>query len=148
MRFKYRVISALTFVALASMPAAAQVDETNRLVDEGMNRSQVMSLAQEMTDDIGPRLTNSPAMRRAEAWAIEKFNGWGLQNVRRDPFDFGRGWEIVSSSARMTATAMVTISSPKSPAAIPRPAMSWLAHILTAGLRATVRPTMPLAALW
>jgi carboxypeptidase Q len=88
-----------------------------------MNRSQVISLAQEMTDDIGPRLTNSPAMRRAEAWAIEKFNGWGLQNVRRDPFDFGRGWEIVSSSARMTATATVITSSPKSPAAIPRRAM-------------------------
>jgi hypothetical protein len=33
MRFKHRVISALIFVALASMPAAAQVDETNRLVD-------------------------------------------------------------------------------------------------------------------
>ncbi|MFN3453124.1 MAG: peptidase M28, partial [Sphingorhabdus sp.] len=110
MRFKFRVISALTFVALASMPAAAQVDETNRLVDEGMNRSQVMSLAQEMTDDIGPRLTNSPAMRRAEAWAIQKFNGWGLQNVRRDPFDFGRGWEIVSSSARMTVPRSVQLT--------------------------------------
>lgn len=110
MRFKYRVISALSFIAMASMPAAAQVDDNNRLVDEGMNRSQVMSLAQEMTDDIGPRLTNSPAMRRAEVWAIQKFNGWGLQNVRRDPFDFGRGWEIVSSSARMTVPRTVQLS--------------------------------------
>jgi carboxypeptidase Q len=98
---KYFAALSLTALAIA-MPASAQVDETNRLVDEGMSRSQVMSLAQEMTDDIGPRLTNSPAMRRAEAWAIDKFTGWGLQNVRRDAFDFGRGWEIVSSSARMT----------------------------------------------
>lgn len=42
-------------LASVSVPAAAQVDETNRLVDEGMNRSQVMTLAQEMTDEIGPR---------------------------------------------------------------------------------------------
>lgn len=97
------ILAALSLTALAvAMPVAAQVDETNRLVDEGMNRSQVMSLAQEMTDDLGPRLTNSPAMRRAETWAVDKFTGWGLQNVRRDAFDFGRGWEIVSSSARMT----------------------------------------------
>ncbi len=96
-----KTLLALAFASV-SVPAAAQVDETNRLVDEGMNRSQVMSLAQEMTDDLGPRLTNSPAMRRAETWAIDKFSGWGLQNVRRDAFDFGRGWEIVSSSARMT----------------------------------------------
>lgn len=109
------IFAALSLTALAvAMPAATpaygQVDETNRLVDEGMNRSQVMSLAQEMTDDIGPRLTNSPAMRRAEAWAIDKFTGWGLQNVRRDAFDFGRGWEIVSSSARMTVPRTVQLT--------------------------------------
>src|SRR3546814_20986337 len=60
-----------------------------------------MTIAQEMTDVLGPRLTNSPGMRRAEQWAIDKFNGWGLANVHRDGFEFGRGWEIVSVSARM-----------------------------------------------
>src|SRR3546814_11989745 len=65
-----------------------------------MNHSQVMTIAQEMTDGLGPRLTNSPGMRRAEQWAIDKFNGWGLANVHRDGFEFGRGWEIVSVSAR------------------------------------------------
>src|SRR3546814_19699559 len=54
-----------------------------------------------MTDGLGPRLTNSPGMRRAEQWAIDKFNGWGLANVHRDGFEFGRGWEIVLVSARM-----------------------------------------------
>src|SRR3546814_7699017 len=68
---------------------------------QGMNHSQVMVIAQEMTDGLGPRLTNSPGMRRAEQWAIDKFNGWGLANVHRDGFEFGRGWEIVLVSARM-----------------------------------------------
>jgi carboxypeptidase Q len=88
--------------AWVALPAAAQqVDEVNRLVDEGMNHSQVMQTAQEMTDGLGPRLTNSPGMRRAEAWAMDKFSGWGLANVRRDGFEFGRGWEIVSVSTKM-----------------------------------------------
>jgi hypothetical protein len=88
--------------ALVAVPAAAQkADDTNRVIDEGMNHSQVMVIAQQMTDGLGPRLTNSPGMRRAEQWALDKFNGWGLANVRRDGFEFGRGWEIVSVSARM-----------------------------------------------
>src|SRR3546814_9041388 len=80
--------------ALVAVPAAGQkADDTNRLIDQGMNHSQVMTIAQEMTDGLGPRLTNSPGMRRAEQWAIDKFNGWGLANVHRDGFEFGRGWE-------------------------------------------------------
>src|SRR3546814_7946291 len=70
--------------ALVAVPAAAQkADDTNRLIDQGMNHSQVMVIAQEMTDGLGPRLTNSPGMRRDEQWAIDKFNGWGLANVHR-----------------------------------------------------------------
>lgn len=94
----------LVGAACLAVPATGQGgDDTNRIIDEGYNRSQVMQTAQEMTDGIGPRLTNSPAMRRAEAWAIGKFEGWGLSNVRRDGFEFGRGWEILSVSARMVA---------------------------------------------
>lgn len=92
----------LAGAALIAAPVAGQgADDTNRIIDEGFNHSQVMTLAQQMTDGIGPRLTNSPAMRRAEQWAIDKFTGWGLSNVRRDGFEFGRGWEITSVSVRM-----------------------------------------------
>src|SRR5690606_16417399 len=83
--------------ALVAVPAGAQKsDDAIGIIDQGMNHSQVMLIAQEMTDGLGPRLTNSPGMRRAEQWAIDKFKGWGLSNVRRDGFEFGRGWEIVS----------------------------------------------------
>ena len=89
----------LVGAACLAVPATGQSgDDTNRIIDEGYNRSQVMQTAQEMTDGIGPRLTNSPAMRRAEAWAIGKFEGWGLSNVRRDGFEFGRGWKPCRSA--------------------------------------------------
>jgi len=94
----------LVGAACLAVPATGQSgDDTNRIIDEGYNRSQVMQTAQEMTDGIGPRLTNSPAMRRAEAWAAGKFEGGGLPNVRREGFEFGRGWEIMWVSARMVA---------------------------------------------
>src|SRR3546814_3534118 len=88
--------------ALVAVPAAAQkADDTNRLIDQGMNHSQEMVIAQEMTDGLGPRLTNSPGMSRAEQWAIDKFNGWGRANVHREGFEFDRGWEVVLVRACM-----------------------------------------------
>src|SRR5690242_14996806 len=91
----------LMFVARASQ--AQQVDDLNRIIDQGLNHSQVMQTAEYLMDRIGGRLTNSPQMRQAEAWTQAQFRSWGLANVRKEGFAFGRGWSIVSSSVRMIA---------------------------------------------
>ena len=112
MRLASLLLTACVALPLAS-PAAAQTERTtiNRILDEGMNRSEVMETAAHMTDRIGGRLTNSPAMREAERWAQQRFRDWGLSNVRAEGFEFGRGWSIVSSSARMTAPRTLTLRS-------------------------------------
>jgi hypothetical protein len=92
--------SALAF-GLASGSAQAQSGANARIMDEGLNRSQAMLTASELMDGIGARLTLSPSMTRAQNWALAKFRGYGLSNVHQEPFEFGRGWEIISSSARM-----------------------------------------------
>ena len=74
----------LTSAALAaSTPAAGAGNNTAQIIDEGMNRSHVMLTASELMDGIGPRLTNSTNMRRAEAWAVAKFQSYGLSNVHK-----------------------------------------------------------------
>ena len=88
--------AALSFAA----PAVAQ-SENSRIIDEGMNHSQLMMNASELMDGIGPRLTNSHNIRKAEDWALAKFRSFGLANVHREPFAFGRGWNFTTSSARM-----------------------------------------------
>jgi hypothetical protein len=96
---------------LCAAPAFAQpADMTNRIIDEGLNRSEVMLTAHHLTDRIGGRMTNSPAMREAERWTQQRFREWGLSNVRADPFEFGRGWSIVSSSVRMTAPRLLPLT--------------------------------------
>jgi hypothetical protein len=92
----------------AQKPGPAQV---NKIVDQALNQSQVMETAAYLTDRIGARLPNSPQMRQAEAWAQQRFRSWGLQNVRAEPFSFGRGWSISSSSARMTAPRVLELRS-------------------------------------
>jgi hypothetical protein len=68
-----------------------------------MNHSQVMITAYELMDGIGPRLTISTNMRKAQGWAVAKLTGYGLSNVHREGFDFGRGWDIIHSSVRLVS---------------------------------------------
>lgn len=102
-----RLFVAVSAIAvLAAGPVFAQpVDRVavNGIIDQGLNHSEVMQTAAWLTDRIGGRLTNSPQMREAESWTAQRFRDWGLSNVRADPFEFGRGWSIVRSSARMIA---------------------------------------------
>lgn len=105
-----RTALAAAAISLLSSPLAAQQSsEVNRIIDEGMNRSEVMTIEAEITDEIGPRLTNSPNMRRAEQWAIDKFAEMGL-TARREGFEFGRGWEIVSSDVRMISPRPIELT--------------------------------------
>jgi len=98
---------------LAAVPAAAQsIDPATVgvLVDQGTSHSEVMATAQHLSDVIGPRMTNSPAMREAEQWTQDKFRDWGLVNVHKEGFDFGRGWWIEKSSVRMVAPRPVQLT--------------------------------------
>lgn len=103
---------ALLALAIVSAPAASQeVNRTqiNRVMDEGFNRSEVMEIAAYLTDRIGGRLTNSPQMREAERWTQQRFRDFGLSNVRKEPFEFGRGWSITAAHARMTAPRVIEL---------------------------------------
>jgi carboxypeptidase Q len=87
-------------MAASAAPASNAVD---RIADAGFNHSEVVDTAAYLADEIGGRMTNSPAMRKAESWTQEKFKAWGLKDVRAEAFDFGRGWWIESSHVRMIA---------------------------------------------
>jgi carboxypeptidase Q len=99
----------LTAVVVAQAPAQQVAQErvdlhvVERIRDEGFNRSQIEPLARHLNDVIGPRLTGSTGMRRANDWTAETFRGWGLQNVAVEPWgEFGRSWERVSYAGRIT----------------------------------------------
>ena len=100
----------LTSTIACAVPAAAAPGDTAKIVDEGMNRSQVMLTASELMDGIGPRLTNSTNMRKAEAWAVAKFQSYGLANVHKEAFDFGRGWDLLGSSVRMVSPRPIQLT--------------------------------------
>jgi hypothetical protein len=82
--------------------AQATDDVIAKIKDEGMNRSQVMQTLSYMTDVIGPRLTNSPNMKRANEWTRDQLTKWGLQNAHLEAWGpFGRGWTLKRFSAQV-----------------------------------------------
>src|SRR5215217_878073 len=96
-------------------PAPDPNDPIQRIKDEGMNRSQVMQTLNYLSDVIGPRLTASPGMKRANDWTRDQLTKWGLQNAHLEPWGpFGRGWTLKKFSAQVTEPlAIPLIAYPK-----------------------------------
>lgn len=86
------------------------LDMVNRIRQEAFHRSQVMATFGHLTEEIGPRLTNSPGMAQANAWSRGKFTEWGLSNVHDEAFDdFGRGWTYRSASVELLAPRVTSL---------------------------------------
>src|SRR5688572_27056239 len=91
-------------------PARDANDPIERIKDEGMNRSQVMQTLSYLTDVIGPRLTNSPGMKRANEWTRDQMAKWGLQNAHLEPWGpFGRGWTLKRFSAQVVEPVAIPL---------------------------------------
>lgn len=74
----------------------------NDIKKEGLENSQVMDIAFQLTEKSGPRLMNSPGFYRAMDYAIRQMQEWGINDVKRDVWgDFGKGWELEKSYVAM-----------------------------------------------
>jgi hypothetical protein len=118
-----RTLSATALIAtLVSLPLAADwpvtekldLDAIYRIKEEGLQRSKVMELESYLTDIYGPRLTGSPNIKEAADWAEKTMRDWGVSNVKRETFPFGRGWQNQRFVAHaLTPRAYPLIAYPK-----------------------------------
>lgn len=102
--FRAMAAAGLLTMGLSQAQAAEQVDMemVGKIRQEAFHHSQVSQTLQHLTEQIGPRLTNSPNMAKANAWTRQQFKDWGLANVHDEAFDdFGRGWEFRSASLEL-----------------------------------------------
>jgi hypothetical protein len=83
-------------------PAVDPNDPIARIREEGLNHSHVMETLSYLSDVIGPRLTGSPNMKRANDWTRDQLTKWGLKNAHLEAWGpFGRGWVLKSFSAEV-----------------------------------------------
>ncbi len=87
-------------------PAVEAVDLTMyaRIREEGLRHSHVMQFASALSDGIGPRLTGSPNMAKANAWTRDTLTTIGLENAHLEDWgEFGMGWQQINTWARMVS---------------------------------------------
>lgn len=85
-------------------PEIPDLEFITRLRDEEFNHGEVMDLMSHITDDIGPRLTGSPNMKKANEWTRDEFAKWGMVNAHVEPWGtFGRGWAYQLCEVRMVS---------------------------------------------
>jgi carboxypeptidase Q len=85
----------LLLLALAATPLSAQTVDTTgagALIDQAMNKSEVMKNLEYLTDVIGPRLTGSAAAWKANEWTQAQFRAYGLK-ASLEAWDFGIPWQ-------------------------------------------------------
>ncbi len=108
-------LSVLVVAVSAQTPEPVDSAAIAKIRDEGLNRSQVMETMFWLTDRYGPRLTGSKEFEEAGDWAVKQLQTWGVANVRKERFQFGRGWSLVKFHATMTEPrVMPIIGLPKS----------------------------------
>jgi len=71
---------------------------------EALGHSHVMEYASALTDGIGPRLTGSPNLKKANEWTLAQFTAMGCSNAHLEDWgEFGMGWEQLNTWVRMTS---------------------------------------------
>jgi carboxypeptidase Q len=76
-------------------------DEIRR---EALAHSHVMEYASALMDAIGPRLTGSPNLKKANEWTRDQLTAMGCSNAHLEDWgEFGMAWEQENTWVRMTS---------------------------------------------
>lgn len=120
MKFATRCLVVCSVLFL-SAPAFSQTQEkvdldmVTKIRYEGFRNSKIKEIATGLLENIGPRLTGSPNMKRANEWTRDQLTKFGLVNAHLEPWGpFGRGWWNEYVNVRMLSPDVQTfIAYPK-----------------------------------
>jgi hypothetical protein len=104
-------LSSLTSPAADSNSEKGQTNDPVALIrEEGLDHSQLSNTLSYLTDVIGPRLTGSPNLKRANEWTRDRLTSWGLANAHLEGWGpFGRGWTVKRFSAQVVEPQMISL---------------------------------------
>ena len=85
---------------LGAQAIAVDTSGTGAVLDQALNHSEVMQNLAYLSDMIGPRLTGSAAMKKANDWTMERFKAYGLSS-QLESYAFGVTWERGDASLKL-----------------------------------------------
>ena len=73
------------------------------IAGKGMMDSHTYHYLEELSDDIGGRVTGSPAGAKSIEWGLARMRAIGLENVRAEKWQIAHGWTRISAEAELVA---------------------------------------------
>jgi carboxypeptidase Q len=74
---------------------------TQAILEEIDKHSELMANIEYLCDMIGPRLTGSPGLNKANHWTRDKFRQYGLSNAHVEPWMIERAWTRGEAKGRV-----------------------------------------------
>lgn len=116
--FYYLLACLAPGLATASLPAMAQAgsaeSETTaaarRIISFERYSSDLLPNLEYLCDMIGPRLTGSAALKRANDWTAEKMREYGLDSVHLESYTIPAGWERGTVDVKIVSPTELPIS--------------------------------------
>ena len=94
--------STLHFTSSAQAdPGPDDLAQDRKVIAEVKERCEAIKNLTYLCDEIGPRLTGSKNLKRANEWAANKMKEYGLTNVHQEPWSMPEGWERGTATARL-----------------------------------------------
>ncbi len=106
----------------SAQPATESLDLAmyQSIREEAIQHTHVMEYASGLMDGIGPRLTGSPNLKRANEWTRDQLTAMGCANAHLEDWgEFGMGWQQLNTWMRMTSpdtAVFIAQAAPWSPA--------------------------------
>lgn len=98
-----------TFAQLPQARSQQLEPLVEEIVKEVNENSQLERLAFELLDVVGPRLVGTPQMTKANEWAAQTFQSWGIA-AKNQQFGEWHGWERGISHIDMTHPRLKTLA--------------------------------------
>ena len=73
------------------------------IAGQGMMSTHAYDELEDLSDNIGGRLTGSPQAAKAIEWGQERMRAIGLSNVHAEKWQLSHGWTRISAAAELTA---------------------------------------------
>lgn len=107
-----RRVAGLLLAGLLALGLSAQGAPPELLSREIKANGRLMPNLEALCDGIGPRLTGSAQLRRAEAWAMATLRAYGAERVHAETYALGRPWHRGKAWARLSRLGAEKVDRP------------------------------------
>jgi hypothetical protein len=100
-RHSFTALLVVVLAAGSSLRAEDIAPELERKIFAEAKSAEAIKNLTYLCDEIGPRLTGSKNLQRANEWAAKKMKEYGLTNVHQEPWEAPEGWQRGPAEARL-----------------------------------------------